>query len=248
MKIWALADLHLPFGSRSKSMEVFGPDWSRYTERIEENWRKRVKEEDLMLIPGDISWAMNVDEAKKDLEWIDALPGKKVILKGNHDYWWPSNQKLQELLPASIDFIHNRAITIDQVTIAGSRLWDSPHFNFQDLILVKHNPLENKKKFDGAQSEKIYLREIERLKLSLDQMDRKATFRIAMTHYPPLSVDLKDSPVSQLFETYAIDVAVFGHLHSVKRDRPLFGEKNQVRYLFAAADYLSFDPILVKEL
>ena len=246
MKIWALADLHLPFGSSGKNMEVFGPAWENYTARIEENWKKHVGDEDLMLIAGDISWAMKLEGAMKDLEWIDALPGKKVILKGNHDYWWPSNKKLAEILPPSIQFVNNTAVTIGDVTVGGVRLWDSPEYTFKDYITFVENPLAKEKPLDPEKSKRIFERDLQRLRISLEQMDPKANYRIAMTHYPPISADLQDSQTSKILEAFNINVCVFGHLHNVKKERSLFGEKNQILYLFTAADYLGFDPMLVR--
>ncbi len=246
-KIWALADLHLPFGSPGKNMEVFGPVWENYTARIEKNWRKHVGDEDLMLIAGDISWAMKPEDAVKDLKWIDALPGKKVILKGNHDYWWPSNKKLSEILPSSIQFVNNTAVTIGDVTIGGVRLWDSSEYTFKNYITFIENPLAKSKPLDLGKPKRIFERDLQRLRISLEQMDPKATYRIAMTHYPPISADLQDSQTSKILEEFNIDICVFGHLHNVKKEHPLFGEKNQILYLFTAADYLEFDPMLVRE-
>lgn len=246
MKIWALADLHLPFGAKDKGMEVFGPAWKDYTKRIEENWHRRVGENDLMLIAGDISWAMKFEDAMKDLEWIDALPGKKVILKGNHDYWWPSNKKLSEGLPSSIQFIQNTALTIADVTIGGARLWDTREFSFGEYIIFQKSDLVKEKPLDPEKAERIFERELERLRKSLEQMNPNASYRIAMTHYPPISADLKDSRVSKILEEFGVNVCVFGHLHNVKKERALFGEKNQILYLFTAGDYLGFDPLLVR--
>ena len=246
MKIWALADLHLPLGAPDKSMEAFGLPWHNYVTRIEENWKKRVSDDDLMLIAGDISWAMKLEDALIDLQWIDALPGKKVILKGNHDYWWPSNKKLSEVLPPSIQFINNTAVTIDDVTIGGVRLWDSPEYNFSEYITFVENPLVKEKPLEPEKSTRIFNRDLERLRISLEQMDPNANYRIAMIHYPPISADLQDSQVSKILEEFNINVCIFGHLHNVKKDRPLFGEKNQILYLFTAADYLEFDPLLVR--
>lgn len=246
MKIWALADLHLPFGAPGKTMEVFGPAWENYTMRIEENWKKKVGEEDLVLIAGDISWAMKIEDAIVDLKWIDALPGKKVILKGNHDYWWPSNKKLKEVLPPSISFINNTAVTIGDVTIGGVRLWDSDEYNFNEYITFQENPLAKEKPLDPEKRKRIFERDLDRLRSSLKQMDPKASYRIAMVHYPPISADLKDSKVSKILEENQINVCIFGHLHNVIKERPLFGEKNKIRYLFTSADYLEFDPMLVR--
>ncbi|NGX50296.1 MAG: 3',5'-cyclic adenosine monophosphate phosphodiesterase CpdA [Chlamydiae bacterium] len=247
MAIWAIGDLHLAFGAPEKSMEVFGPTWNDYANRVEKSWKQLIKMDDLVLIPGDICWAKSLEEALIDLKWIDALPGTKVILKGNHDYWWPSNKKLSEALPPSIYFVNNTAFNWNDVTIGGSRLWDSEEYSFESLIEFRENPLAKPKVKDREQDRKIFQRELERLKLSLQQLDSEATLRIAMTHYPPISADLKESETSKILEEYAIDICVFGHLHNVKKERPLFGEKNKIRYLFTSADYLDFKPLLIRQ-
>lgn len=251
MKIWALADLHLSLSVPEKNMEVFGPSWKDYTNRIEKNWKKSIGSDDLVLLPGDICWANNLEEALIDLHWIDQLPGTKVILKGNHDYWWPSSKQLQEKLPSSIHFVHNNVVNWGDVSIGGARLWDSSEYHFDEIIEVIENPLQKKKTEeeiaeDKKQAVKIFQRELHRLTLSLSQLDQQANLRIAMTHYPPISSDLKDSRVSKIFETYNVDIAVFGHLHNVKKDRPIFGEKNQILYVFTSADYLEFDPLRLR--
>src|SRR5580704_11030315 len=107
MAIWVLSDLHLAFGVPSKSMEDFGPAWKDYVDKIQKNWLALIKREDLVLIPGDISWGMTEQQASVDLQWIDALPGTKMILKGNHDYWWSSPSKIRKIMPPSIHFIQN---------------------------------------------------------------------------------------------------------------------------------------------
>ncbi len=246
MKVWALADLHLPIGAPDKSMEAFGLSWENYVKRIEANWKKVIAKEDLVLIAGDISWAMKLEDALKDLEWIDALPGTKVILKGNHDYWWPSSSKLSAALPPSIHFIHNDAYTRNGVTIGGCRLWDTPEYNFNEYIVFQENPLVKEKKKDPEKDQKIFERDLARLRMSLEKLDPNAAYRIAMTHYPPIGADLKPSAASKILEEFKVNVCVFGHLHNVKKERPLFGEKNGILYLFTSADYLNFEPVLVK--
>jgi len=246
MAVWAIGDLHLAFGAPDKSMEVFGSAWKDYASRLEKNWRAVIQKEDLILIPGDISWAQKFEDALVDLKWIDALPGTKVILKGNHDYWWPSNKKLATGLPPSIHFVNNNAFHWNDVTIGGSRLWDTEEYNFNAFIAFQENPLSTPKEVDKTQDKKIFDRELERLKLSLKQLDDKASLRIAMTHYPPISADLQDSKVSKILEAFQINICVFGHLHNVKKERPLFGEKNQILYLFTSADYLNFEPLLIR--
>ncbi|MCY3974294.1 MAG: metallophosphoesterase [Simkaniaceae bacterium] len=254
MMIWAIADLHLALSVPEKSMEAFGSSWRDYTARIEAGWRTSVSPEDLVLIPGDISWAMKPEEALIDLAWIDALPGKKVILRGNHDYWWPSSKKLREMLPPSLSFIRNNALTFGRIAIGGTRLWDSPEYDFKDLIA---NGLDRKEDKSGETEEefrerkasdlRIFERELERLKLSLSKMDRSALLRIAMTHYPPIGHTLEPSRTSAILETYGIDICLFGHLHNVKRGQPLFGKRGNVSYILTAADYLDFTPILIHD-
>ena len=246
MNIWALSDPHLAFGAKDKNMNVFGDSWMDYENRIKTEWEKVVASEDIVLIPGDISWAISLENALIDLNWIAKLPGKKILLKGNHDYWWPSNKKLKDALPESIEFINNTAINIGSIAIGGARLWDTPEYNFTPFIDFVENPRESEKKIDLDSQEKIFLRDLERLKLSLSLMNKNAKTKIALTHYPPIGADLKDSRASAIFEEFSIDYVIFGHLHNVKPNALPFGEKNGVKYLFASADYLQFKPLLVK--
>lgn len=244
MTIWTLADLHLSFGNPKKTMEVF-PGWENYAARIQEGWRKTVKEGDLVLVPGDISWAMKPEDALKDLDWIDQLPGEKLIIRGNHDYWWPSASKLKGLLPPSFHFIQNNAFNWNGSSFAGARLWDTHEYRFSDYIEFVENPREREKQVNEAETERIFVRELDRLKLSLEKLDPKAKHRIALTHYPPIGPNLKPSRASALLEDYGVDICVFGHLHNVKELD--FGEARGVRYIFASADYLGFTPIKVLE-
>ena len=248
MSIWALADTHLALGVPEKSMDLLFPAWKDYPKKIKENWERCVQADDLVLIPGDISWAMTLDEALIDLNWIDALPGTKVILKGNHDYWWPSYNKLVKVLPKSIHLIDKEPFNWKNVSIGGARLWDTSEFSFASYIHFEKEPkglpktpeeLADKQQRD----EKIFERELLRLKTSLNALNPEAECRIAMTHFPPISGDLKPSKASALMEEFSINISVFGHLHSLKKERPLFGEKNGVRYTLTAADYLNFFPI-----
>lgn len=241
-RIFAIADLHLSFSCPEKDMAFFGKTWEHYTDKIKENWRKKISEEDLVLIAGDISWAMK-DEVTLDLAWIDALPGKKLLLKGNHDYWWSSLKKVYSLLPPSISVIQNNSFDFHDVTIGGSRLWDTSEYNFSSFIEFKENPKQKEKLIQQDLQEKIFLRELSRLDTSLSTLNPKAKYRIAMTHYPPISADLKDSAASKLLEKHNIDICIFGHLHNVQKKAPLFGEKNDIQYLLTSCDYLNFDPI-----
>lgn len=248
MAIWALSDPHLSFGAPSKSMEAFGPVWKDYQEKIKTAWCKLVAEDDLVLLPGDISWAMKLEDALIDLKWIDALPGTKLLLKGNHDYWWPSSQKLAKALPPSIHFIYNTAFHWQDVTIGGSRLWDTEEYQFNDYVEYAFNPMAREKEVQNEEeSEKIFARELERLKLSLSQLKKEAKVRIAMTHYPPIGADLKPSKASKILEDAGIQTCVFGHLHNVRKGTLPFGEARGVRYVFTSCDYIDFTPVKIYE-
>lgn len=247
MTIWAIADPHLSFGVANKSMEAFGPLWKDYTKKIEQAWKERVHPDDLVLIAGDISWALRLEDVIPDLQWIDSLPGIKVMIKGNHDLWWDSLSKLKKILPPSIHCIYNNSFTWKGVSIGGTRLWDTREYNFDPFIHFQENSNAKKNKTipQEKDEEKIFLRELERLKLSLKSLDPNASFRIAMTHYPPISADLKPSRTSLLLEEFNINVCAFGHLHSVKKDALPFGETRGIRYVLTSCDYLNFEPIRI---
>ena len=255
MTIWALSDPHLAFSVPTKTMEAFGPAWESYADKIKQHWEDRISSEDLVLIPGDISWAMHLQDALVDLLWIDALPGKKVILRGNHDHWWSSFTKLTKALPASITPIQNNArnwVTSSgkRVTIGGSRLWDTPEYSFNRFIEFRENPLARQKKPEEIaqekdNAEKIFARELERLRISLSQLDPSADVRIALTHYPPIGSDLAPSRASEILEEFRMDICVFGHLHNVREGTLPFGEARGVKYVFASGDYLHFKPIRI---
>lgn len=250
MKIFAIADLHLSFGKPEKNMEVFGDKWKGYTQKIETNWKKKITNDDLVLVAGDISWSMNIDGALIDLLWIDQLPGKKVLIKGNHDYWWGSLKKVYDALPPSISVIQNNVFNYKNITIGGARLWDSDEYSFESYIQFVENPKEKKITIEESihkdLQKQIFERELVRLRLSLEQLDPKADLRIAMTHYPPLGADQHESRVSKILEEFKIDICVFGHLHNIKEGIKLYEKKNKIAYYLTSCDYLGFDPIEVK--
>lgn len=248
MKIFAIADPHLCFSTPDKTMEIFSDIWKDYPNKIETNWRKKISGNDLVLISGDISWSIKLKQALTDLEWLHNLPGKKIIIKGNHDYWWPSKSKLIKSLPPSIEAIQNNAITIGDISIGGARLWNTKEYNFDMFINSVISPAQTKTVQEEIQkdlSEKIYERELLRLKLSLDSMNQEAKTKIVMTHYPPIGADLKGSKASSLLESYKINICVFGHLHNIKKEKKMFGEKNNVKYLLTSADFLDFEPLQI---
>lgn len=251
MAVWAIADLHLSFGVPNKQMDVFGPQWANYTEKIERHWRSLIAPEDLVLIPGDISWAMHIEEAQPDLEWIGRLPGTKVLIKGNHDYWWNSLSKIKPILPPSCHLIQNNSWTWQEFSIAGTRLWDVPGLNFNDIIDFKENNRSQKplmEKDESSESQRIYQRELGRLETSLKSMNPLVKKRIVMTHYPPIGHELQETEASRLLEKYKVDICVFGHLHNVKPGLQLFGQHKGVTYYLTACDYLDdFTPLKICE-
>lgn len=244
--IWAIADLHLSFGVPNKAMDIFGEQWLNHPEKVKKHWEECIDADDLVLLAGDLSWAKDLEEAMPDLEWIDALPGTKVILRGNHDYWWSTLSKLKKALPPTLNYIQNNVFNWKGVSIGGARLWDSSEYNFNPIIHVNKPDSElplNPKDADPERDEKIFSRELLRLENSLKLLEKKAKHRIAMTHYPPIGLELAPSRASTLLEKYHVDTCVFGHLHNVKEHAPPpFGKSRGIEYLLTAADFLDFKP------
>ena len=228
-------------------MDVFGPSWLKHAEKIEEKWNSRVLPKDLVLVPGDISWAMRLDEAMPDLEWLHELPGTKLLVKGNHDYWWASSAKMKAALPPSIQFLSNSVFNWNGVSIGGAKLWDSKEYSFERFIEIQPNPkAKPSQPKDIDQQEKIFCRELDRLELSLKQLNPNAKLRIAITHYPPLGADLQPSRASTILERYGIQICVFGHLHNIKKEfLPLFGTARGIQYILSSCDAIDFSPIKI---
>lgn len=240
MTIWAIADLHLAFSTPDKSMEFFEGPWIGYMDKIEKNWKAHVQANDLVLLAGDISWAMKLHEAKIDLDWIDKLPGQKVMIKGNHDYWWDSIAQLRKMLPPSIHAIQNDIFKWNGVEIGGARLWDTPEYSYSSYVAFKHNPRAKEKDISADEAEKVFVRDLSRLEMSLKEM--KGDKRVAMVHYPPIGPNLDPSRASKILEKYKINQCVFGHIHLVKPESIPLGCARGVTYHLTAADYLQFIP------
>lgn len=226
--IYAISDLHLSF-STDKPMKVFGKHWYKHYEKIEKDWRMRVTDDDLVLIPGDISWAMRLDDAKKDMAFIASMPGRKIMVKGNHDYWWQSLNKVTTAYPEFM-YIQNNCIMHDNIAICGTRGWTCP----------------NKNKFT-PDDEKIYKREINRLEISLNTVPDSASEIYVMTHYPPTNDRLEPSEFTRLYEKYGVKKVIYGHLHGKESFKTgLKGIKNGIEYLLVSCDYLDFKLKLVE--
>lgn len=229
-------------------MDVFGPRWRDHAERVKRQWTEKVRDEDLVLIAGDISWAKLMTEAEPDLIWIHQLPGTKVLLKGNHDYWWGSLAGLAKILPASMVLIQNNTYDWHGVSIGGARLWDTSEFSFDAYIPSEAPPpgIKTAVETEGGQdAERIFIRELHRLELSLKALDPNAKRRIAMTHYPPIGAELQPSRAAQLLEKYRVDDCVFGHIHNVPPGTLPFGVRGGVHYHLTACDYLECSPLKI---
>jgi len=226
--IFAIGDLHLS-GYSNKPMDIFGEHWTEHDKKIMESWQKNVKDEDAVLIPGDISWAMTLEDAKIDLNWIADLPGQKYLIRGNHDYWWGSLTKLNSLFD-SMHFIQNNFFTYNQYAICGTRGWNCPnHYKFTE--------------HDG----KIFTREVNRLELSLKAAKEKGYEDIiVMLHYPPTNDKLEPSLFTEMLEKYKVKQVVYGHLHGeTSYDAGLKGEYNGVYYNLVSCDYAGFHMVRI---
>ncbi|MBM7833105.1 metallophosphoesterase [Clostridium sardiniense] len=229
MALYAISDLHLAL-SGDKPMDIFGEHWSKHDEKIKENWLSKINEDDTVLIAGDISWAMKSGESEADLNWIESLPGKKIISKGNHDYWWGSISKLNSMFEKT-KFLQNNFYEYGEYAICGTRGWICPGTD----RFTSHD-------------EKIYSREGIRLRLSLDEAKKKGfTKFIVMLHYPPTNEKFMPSQFTEICTEYGVEKVIYGHLHGNCLNRVLEGEFEGVEYIMTAADFLDFDPKLIKE-
>lgn len=224
MKVFAISDLHLSLNNE-KPMDIFGPVWEDYLDAIEKDWNEKVSDEDIVLIAGDISWAMRLREVDPDLEYLCKFKGHKVIIKGNHDYWWSSIGSLREKLTNNTYAIQNDAIKIGNYVICGSRGWVLPEPNFKT-----------------PEDEKIYKRELIRMELSLKNAKsicEDCDKIIVMTHFPPVNFMADDSDLSKMFEEYNVDIVVFGHLHSYDKKQKMKFVKNGIKYYLTSCDLLN---------
>ena len=236
MKIFAIGDLHLPGGDK-KPMDVFGPHWENHFERIADDWRSKVSPEDIVLIPGDISWAMQLDRALEDLERIAQLPGRILLLRGNHDYWWSSLTQLRCRLPEKMHAVQNDAFDAGDVVFCGTRGWILPqNAATMDTEDARHSAV--------SQDEKLYRREVMRLEMSLKAARRLAGDRpvFAMMHYPPLLPEFArgGTAFTRLMTQYGVSRCVYGHLHGPSVQRGYNGLDEGVQYDLVSCDALRF--------
>ena len=241
MSVFTIADLHLSTNEgTNKPMEVFGQRWADYTNRIEKNWRRLVDDADTVIIPGDISWALSLDEALSDLKFIDSLPGRKILGKGNHDFWWCTMKKHREFFEKheikTIDFLFNNAYEVENFIIAGSRGW----FHDEDATGVP----------DGTDFNKLVLREGQRLKLSLEEAKKLSALSpeketLVFMHFPPVWCDKPSENIISILHEYGIRRVFFGHIHG-NYTLPRSFEYEDIKMSLVSADYLEFIPKFIE--
>ena len=227
MAIYAIADLHLSFNT-DKPMDVFGTNWENHTEKIKKDWLEKVTEQDTVLIPGDFSWETYLEDTYKDFEFLNSLSGKKILLKGNHDYWWTTLTNIKNYLKENnfntIDILFNNSYELEDYIIAGTRGWDYTKLN----------------------ERKIIEREIGRLELSLKDAKKKNEKKdiIVCMHYPPISKNYLENEFERkilyLLKEYNVKKCIYGHLHGNSHAGAIIGIKEGIEFILASADYLNF--------
>ncbi|MFH0943974.1 MAG: metallophosphoesterase [Planctomycetota bacterium] len=244
MRLFAIGDLHLPGGPQGKSMDRFGEVWREHARRIRENWVELHQEGDLLLIVGDLSWAMTMGEAQEDIEWIASLPGKKVILKGNHDYWWGSINRVREVFGPTVSALQRDHVLIGRLAIVGTRGWQCPGGR------QPADPVGG----EGArpyteQDAKLYRREVHRLKLGLESLEtsgERYDHLVIALHYPPMNPDHEPSGFTKLIDQGRADSCVHGHLHGEESIATAFeGRRGGTAYHCVSADAVEMVPRMI---
>ena len=221
MTVWAISDLHLP--AKEKPMDIFGDHWANHFDRIREDWLEKVRPEDIVLLPGDLTWAMHLEGAQEDIDRISSLPGRKIMLRGNHDYWWSSIGRVRRMLPEGSYAVQNDSILLDGILIAGSRGWTIPQ--------------DPEGESDDA---RIYRRERQRLEMSLKHARAKSEDApmIVMMHYPPRSET--QTGFADILLNYGAKDVVYGHLHGAGLAGAIRGELDGLCYHQVSCDGLDF--------
>lgn len=228
MNLFTIADLHLPLGV-NKPMDIFG-GWDNYVERIEKNWKKLVNQDDTVVIGGDISWGSSLGESSADFKFINKLPGQKIILKGNHDYWWGTANKINQFLTENdfntIKILHNNCYSDGKIAICGTRGWI----------------------YDGTgdHDQKVILRESSRLETSIKLAVESGALPIVFLHYPPVYAEYICNEILDVLKRYNIDTVYYGHIHG----KGIFNTVNEydgIKLKLVAADGVDFTPVFVSK-
>lgn len=227
MSLYVLGDPHLS-QSTDKPMDVFGGAWNNYTEKLVSNWKKTVNHDDTVVIAGDFSWGMSLDEALADFKLIDGLPGRKLLLKGNHDYWWDTVTKMKRFLAqngiATVDFLYNNSFEVGNVFVCGTRGW----------IIETGTVSET--------DEKIIRREAARLERSLASAPTDSE-KIVFLHYPPIYENYRSEPFFEIMQKYGVKRCYYGHLHSASVKKAVQGEHFGINFCLVSADAIDFLPL-----
>jgi predicted phosphohydrolase len=228
LALWVIGDLHLSFGE-DKPMEVFG-GWDNYTERLRKNWCNLVSQDDTVVIAGDVSWAMKLENTLEDFRFIHSLPGRKIILKGNHDYWWTTVKKMEAFLSenelSSISFLLNNSFTEGDIAICGTKGIPS----------------------DSSETEeKIINREAGRLKMSIESAKNHGGEKVAFVHYPPIYGEYVSERIVDVLLEYGVKRCYYGHLHGYAKHRAFNGEYRGIKFRLISCDSVNFSPVPVTD-
>ncbi len=228
MSLYAIADLHLSLGS-DKPMDIFG-GWDNYVARLEKNWRSIVNKEDTVVIAGDISWAMRLDEIYKDFLFLNTLPGKKILLKGNHDYWWSTRKKIEDYLKSndfnSISILFNSAEPVDHFAVCGTRGWSYDCATDEDIKILK--------------------REVSRLTTSVEQALKTGLEPIVFLHYPPVFSGYECGDIIEVLQKYNIKKCYYGHIHGKNiASKTVTGLYKGIDFNVISCDQIGFKPVLI---
>lgn len=237
MAIYALADLHLCLSCPDKSMEICWATWTDYVARIRENWENTVTADDTVLIPGDISWATYVDKAEEDFRFISELPGRKLLSRGNHDYWWTTMKKMEEFFAEkgfdNLEFVRTNVLESEGCLITGTRGW----------------MIESKDSIEGSENRKIYEREKLRIQMCIDKLKEAdpdhAKKHILMIHYPPITAKQSFTEFASMIARGGVDICVYGHLHGKSHQKAFEGDFEGTRFICTSADFVGFKPVKI---
>ncbi len=232
MKLYAFSDFHLSGDPPTKPMDIFGEHWKNHREKIITAWRSTIKEEDTVIIAGDVSWALHLSDALSDLKTVAALPGRKIIVRGNHDYWWNTVSKMKRMTDNQFEFIFNSALQAGQIALAGTRGWIP----------------ETSKKIT-EEDKTIIAREEGRLERSLEAAQQLNCQKIfAILHYPPFDDKKEPTDMIEIMKKYGVTDCIYGHIHGKPNFANLPDELEGIRLHLTSADYLDFKPLFLSEL
>ena len=228
MKVFAIGDLHLS-GGTDKPMDVFGPAWQNHAQRIADSWSAFVSQEDLVLLPGDFSWAMHLDQTKSDMAWLAALPGTKLLIRGNHDYWWSTKTKMESFFKENsldtLNILFNNCYEYNNFGICGTRGWVSIN--------------------GDTENERVMAREVQRLEVSILDALSKNLDPIVFMHYPPVYASTCNYDILDILFRYKIKRCFYGHIHGYSQRNAITGSQDGIEYRMISSDYLHFAPLKV---